>query len=59
MKTNEVWVVIDRNDRRRIQGIFNNETTAKEFAEEANGVVFLRFMHSQIPQETQEVDYIK
>jgi hypothetical protein len=44
---NEVYVVIDREYKERILGIFSNGAAAKEHAYDHNGVVFQRYVHDQ------------
>lgn len=44
---NTIWVVVDRDYKERILGIFSNEGAAKHHAYDNNGVVFERCVHDE------------
>ena len=43
----EVYVVVDRDYKVRILGIFSNYAAANDHAYDHNGEVFCRFVHDQ------------
>ena len=51
-----VYIVIDRDNKHRILGIFSNLVAAQQFAYNNNGVEFERFVHHTCPEKT---GYIK